>query len=109
MRSRRRQLQVVGRGILPVPYQLDQEDATEGRYPRALWDLVLNVVPLGVVEAEEPLTNLCVCVGGGMLPREWCSLVSKGRGVCGVIARGERVMKSNYFMLRGMLGSYGSM
>ena len=44
-----------------------------------------------------------------MLPREWCSLVSKGRGVCGVIARGERVMKSNDFMLRGMLGSYGSM
>ena len=27
--------------------------------------------------------------GGGMLPREWCSLVSKGRGVCGVIARGS--------------------
>ena len=48
-----------------------------------LWNGVL----LGVVEAEEPLTT-CVC--GGLLPREWCSLVSLGRGVCGVIARGER-------------------
>ena len=28
-------------------------------------NLLNGVWPLGVVEAEEPLTNLCVCVGGG--------------------------------------------